>query len=204
MVPPSRACRDTRASSAGQLSRRRRRSGWRDACWAASCSMRRYSRSASLRWSGVMRSNINTPWRWSISCWNMRASSSSASISTTLPSRSTPRTWTSFRSQHLDVQTRDREAALVVDPFTVGLDDLRIDDGERLVAEIPHDDLLLHTDLRCGERETRCRSSTSVSNMSSTSRMIFPSTSSTRLACDFRTGSPKVRMLYDTLTGYGA
>ena len=72
----------------------------------------------------------------------------------TSPWRSTPRTWTVFRSQHLDVQSRDREAPFVVHPLTVRFDDLRVDDGERLVAEIPHHDLLLHADLGCGERET--------------------------------------------------
>ena len=59
-----------------------------------------------------------------------------------------------LRPHHLDVQARDRQATLVVHPLAVGLDDLRVDDGQRFVAEVPDDDLLLHADLRRGERET--------------------------------------------------
>src|SRR5918993_2145661 len=59
--------------------------------------------------------------------------------------------------QHLDVQARNRQATFVVDPFTVGLDDLRVDDRQRFVTEVPHDDLLLHPDLRRGERQAVAR-----------------------------------------------
>ena len=55
------------------------------------------------------------------------------------------------RAEHLDVQTGDAQAALVVDPLAAALDDLRVDDRHRLVVDVPHDDLLLDADLRRGE-----------------------------------------------------
>ena len=58
-----------------------------------------------------------------------------------------------LRADHLDVQAGDRQAALLVDPLAVGLDDLRVEDDHRLVAEVPHEDLLLHADLRGGQGE---------------------------------------------------
>ena len=59
------------------------------------------------------------------------------------------------RTQHLDVQTRDAEASLVVDPLATGLDDLRVDDHHGLVVHVPHEDLLLHTDLGRSEADAR-------------------------------------------------
>ena len=60
-------------------------------------------------------------------------------------------------AQQLDVQLGDAEAALVVDPLSVALDDDRVDDGHRLVVDVPHHDLLLHTDLWRRQRDARAR-----------------------------------------------
>ena len=57
-------------------------------------------------------------------------------------------------SHQLDVEAGDREAALVVHPFTRRLDDLWIENGSPIPIEIPDDNLLLHTDLRGGEGDT--------------------------------------------------
>ena len=62
-----------------------------------------------------------------------------------------------LRTQHLDVQTGNRQAPLVVHPLAVGFDDLRVDDRQRVLVDVPHDDLLLHTDLRRGERNAVAR-----------------------------------------------
>ena len=45
---------------------------------------------AALDCSGVRCSSMSVPLRWSSSCWNMRACSSSAAKTTSLPSRSSP------------------------------------------------------------------------------------------------------------------
>ena len=59
-----------------------------------------------LRTSGSSRSSSSTPSRWSISCWIMRASSSSPSRTTSLPSRSRPRIVTTLRPHDLEAAAR--------------------------------------------------------------------------------------------------
>ena len=102
---------------------------------------------------GVMRSNMSTPCRWSSSCWKSRASSSSASISTSLPSRSQPASRTSFGPDHLDVEVRDGQATLVVHPLPPALLDDRVDEGQRALADVVDEQLLLHADLRRGQAQ---------------------------------------------------
>ena len=77
------------------------------------------SRSASRRTSGSTRSSSSTPSRWSISCWNIRPSSSSPSSTTSLPSRSRPRIVTTLRAHDLEAEAGHREAALLVEPLAV-------------------------------------------------------------------------------------
>lgn len=52
---------------------------------------------------------------------------------------------------HLDEETRDREAPLVVHPLPRRLDDLGIEDDPSLAVEVPHEDLLLDPDLGSGQ-----------------------------------------------------
>ena len=57
-------------------------------------------------------------------------------------------------TKHLDVQAGDRQAAFVVHPLPGRLDDLRVEDHLAVAfAEVPDEDLLLHTDLWSGERQ---------------------------------------------------
>ena len=58
-----------------------------------------------------------------------------------------------LRAHDLDVQAGDRQAPLLVHPLPVGLDDLRVEHDHRVVAEVPHEHLLLHADLRGGQRQ---------------------------------------------------
>lgn len=57
----------------------------------------------------------------------------------------------------LPAQTGHRQAGLLVDPFTLGFDDLGIDDRltAPAVVEIPDEDLFLDADLGCREAEAR-------------------------------------------------
>ena len=45
----------------------------------------------------------------------------------------------------------------VVHPLAVGLDDLGVEDDHRSLVEVPHEDLLLHADLRGRQREAVVR-----------------------------------------------
>ncbi len=58
-----------------------------------------------------------------------------------------------FRAYQLDVQPGDAQAALLVHPLTATLDDLRVDDRPAAPRRFPHEDLLLHADLRRGETD---------------------------------------------------
>ena len=57
------------------------------------------------------------------------------------------------------------------------LDDRGVEDDRRVVADVVHEDLLLHADLRCGEAEASLRYI--VLNISSTRRTSLPSMSAT-------------------------
>ena len=96
------------------------------------------------------------PSRWSSSCWNRRASSSSASNDTSLPSRSTPTRWISFGRTMSKDRPGHREASLVVDPLAPRLLDDRVDQRPWPVADVVHEEPLLHADLRRGEPEAGC------------------------------------------------
>ena len=115
----------------------------------------RMSRSASRRTSGSRRSSISTPSRWSISCWNMRASRSSPSSTISLPSRSRPRIVTRFGAHDLEAEPGHRQAAFLVDPLARRLDDLGVDDhvGAVALVEVVGEEPLAHTDLRGGEAD---------------------------------------------------
>lgn len=58
----------------------------------------------------------------------------------------------------LDVEPRDRQTSLVVNPLTVCFDNLGVQNDMAAVVEVPDEDLLLHADLRCSE----CNSSVAV------------------------------------------
>ena len=89
----------------------------------SSCS-RRYSRIASLRCSGVMRSNMSTPSRWSSSCWNSRASQLVGLDLDLVAVEVVRREQDLLRPHDLDVEAGDRQAALVVHPLAPALLDL--------------------------------------------------------------------------------
>jgi len=58
------------------------------------------------------------------------------------------------RAEHLDIQTGDRQAALVVHPLPARLDDFRIDDDARIVVDVVDEEAALDTDLRGGETDS--------------------------------------------------
>ena len=143
-----------------------------------------------------MRSNISTPFRWSSSCWNSRpASSLGLDLDRVAVEVETPHEHL-VRAQHLDVQTGDAEAALVVDPLAAALDDLGVDDRPSARRRCPRRRSASARRSAVPPGRCRSRSSYSVSNMSSTSRAILPSMSVTAAALVFSTGSPKVRIEY--------
>ena len=116
----------------------------------------RSDRIASRRASGVVRSRIRTPSRWSISCWITRDWSPSTSTRSGAPVASCPRD--DDRAEALDghVHLGQREAALVVDGLLVGLlDQHGVDDHAELVVLVcaVHEDAAQQTELRGRETD---------------------------------------------------
>ena len=61
-----------------------------------------------------------------------------------------------FGSDHLDIKTGNRKAAFFVDPFTRCFDDFWVDQHIRAVADVVHEQLLLHTNLRGRKADAGC------------------------------------------------
>ena len=99
------------------------------------------------------------------------------------------------RADDLPRQAGHREAALLVDPLAVGLDDLGVDHalGPGAVVEVLDEEALLHADLRARPGRGPAPSYI-VSTMSSTRRTSLPSMSVTSAACCLSTGSPITRI----------
>ena len=114
--------------------------------------------SASRRSSGLVRSRIRTPSRWSSSCWMTRASSPSASTVTALPVGS--RRLDGHRRRALDGHDHrgraEREAALVHGFLVLGArDELRVDERATglLVVGLVDEHAAENADLRRGEAD---------------------------------------------------
>ncbi len=90
--------------------------------------------SASLRWSSLSRSTSRMPSRWSSSCWNTRPSSSVASIGDFVAVEVEADQVDGVGPHDLPAEPGHRQAALVVDPLAVALDDPRVDDGAGALA----------------------------------------------------------------------
>ena len=59
-----------------------------------------------------------------------------------------------LRAHDLDKKTRDRQAAFVVHPFTVGFGNFRVAHHVAFAIEVPDEHLTAHPDLRCSERDS--------------------------------------------------
>jgi Mlc titration factor MtfA (ptsG expression regulator) len=56
-----------------------------------------------------------------------------------------------LRAHDVEGETRQREAALFVEPFVFGVDDRGVDERVRALTDVVHEETPLHPDLRCGE-----------------------------------------------------
>ena len=97
---------------------------------------------------------MSTPLRWSISCWNIRGFEFVGLDLDDLTVEVDSAHQNGLGPQHLDVQAGNRETPLVVGPFAVGFDHFGIDDGHRVLVDVPHHHLLLDADLRRGQCNT--------------------------------------------------
>ena len=120
----------------------------------------RIARIASLRASLEMRSSTSVPSRWSISCWITRASSPSASISSSAPVASRPRTRSDSGPLDLDVHAGQAQAALFGGLALVALPlDLGVHEHRQRVVDIRFVDehAVQDAELRRGEARRRAR-----------------------------------------------